>query len=212
MTKKIYGALLSRAGRVNWAAHECGLDFEQVDLPTWAPIEQKPADLIAINPSGTIPVYTDGQFVMTESFAIGLYLARKFKPELMGDNIEEEGKVYQWTLFAATDLEKAVLEMVGSSGIDDRHPLDVEKLEAGRAKFNRILAQLDSELAGHDYLVGSHFTLADLNVACLITFPVASSVDRSPYANVVRWLERCVARPAFGKSAPPEVLRVFPPQ
>ena len=182
MTKQIYGQLLSRAGRANWAAHECGIDFEHVDVPTGASIEQKPAKLVAVNPAGTIPTFVDGDFAMTESFAIGLYVARKYKPALMGDSLEEEGKVYQWTLFAATDLEKAALEMINNSGYDAGHPLDAEKLQAGREKIGRILAKLNRELEGRDYLVGSHFTLADLNVACLIAFPVVASVDRSASA------------------------------
>ena len=143
MTKQIYGQLLSRAGRANWAAHECGIDFEHVDVPTGASIEQKPAKLVAVNPAGTIPTYVDADFVMTESFAIGLYLARKYKPALMGDSLEEEGKVYQWTLFAATDLEKAALEMINNSGYDAGHPLDAEKLQAGREKVGKILAEIE---------------------------------------------------------------------
>ncbi len=209
MTKKIYGQLLSRAGRTCWAAHECGLDFEQVDVPVGAPIERKPAELIAVNPAGTIPTYVDGDFVMTESFAIGLYLARKYRPQLMGDSLEEEGKVYQWTLFAATDLEKAALEIINNSGFDAGHPLDAPKLQAGQAKLQKILAKLNGELAGRDYLVGSHFTLADLNVACLIAFPVVASLDRSACGNVEGWLQRCVARPAFAQSLPPELVGVI---
>jgi glutathione S-transferase len=57
--KKIYGALLSRAGRTNWVAHECGLEFEQVHVPTGVPAEEKPADFMTINPAGTMPVYQD---------------------------------------------------------------------------------------------------------------------------------------------------------
>ena len=206
MTRKLYGKLLSRAGRTNWAAHECGLDFEQIDVDVGVPADRKPADLIAINPAGTIPTFRDGDFVMTESFAIDLYLARKYRPELMGDGLEQEGQVYQWTLFSATDLEKSILQMINHSGIDDRHPLDAERLKAARIDFEKLLAKLNGALAHRDYLVGNGFTLADLHVACLITFPVASSVDRSGYPSVERWLRRCMARPAFAKSLPPEML------
>lgn len=202
MSRKIYGKLITRAGRCNWAAHECGIDFEQIDVA----FDNKPAELLAVNPAGTTPTYVDGDFCMTESFAIGLYLARKYQPELMGENLEEEGKVYQWTLFAATDLEKAAMELINNSGFDADHPLDAEKFAAGRVKFEGLLAKVDRALAGRDYLVGQHFTLADLHVACLIAFPVVSSVDRSAYANVQRWLKSCTSRPAFSKSLPPEML------
>lgn len=209
MTKKIYGPLMSRAGRANWAAHECGIDFEQIDFSLTSPVDQRPAELIAVNPAGTSPTYVDGEFSMTESFAIGLYLARKYKPELMGDNPEEEGKVYQWTLFSATDLEKAALEMVNNSGFDADHPLDAEKFAAGRKKFEKLLEKINRALEGRDFLVGSHFTLADLHVACLVSFPVVASVDRSAYGNVQRWLQGCRARAAFQKSIPPGLTAMF---
>ena len=209
MTKRIYGKLISRAGRANWAAHECGIDFEQVNVEHMAPIEQRPAELLAVNPAGTIPTYADGDFCMTESFAIGLYLARKYKPALMGSGYEEEGKVYQWTLFAATDLEKAALELINNSGFDADHPLDAGKYAAGLKKYQKILGYLNRELEGRDFLVGNGFTLADLHVACLVAFPVVSAVDRSACKNVERWLQACRARPAFLKSLPAGMEAVF---
>ncbi len=204
--KKIYGALLSRAGRTNWAAHECGVGVEHIHVATGLPAEEKPADFIAINPAGTMPVYQEGEFVMTESWAIDLYLARKYRPGLMGADLEEEGKVYQWTLFAATDLEKAAHECLNNSGFDEAHPLDSEKFKDASNGFRRMLARVDEALQGREYLVGNRFTLADLHVACLIAFPVLSSIPRDDFKNIEPWLQRCTRRPAFARSLPPELL------
>lgn len=204
--KKIYGALISRAGRTNWAAHECGVAVEHVHVATRVPTEEKPADFIAIHPAGTMPVYQDAEFVMTESWAINLYLARKYRPGLVGADLEEEGKVYQWTFFAATDLEKAAHECINNSGFDEAHPLDEKKFEAARDRFRYLLATVDKALQGRDYLVGSTFTLADLHVACLIAFPVLSSIPRDDFENIEPWLQKCMRRPAFARSLPPELL------
>jgi len=204
--KKIYGALLSRAGRTNWTAHECALDVEHVHVATRVPVEEKPADFMAIHPPGTMPVYQDDDFIMTESWAINLYLARKYQPDLMGADLEEEGKVYQWTLFAATDLEKTAHECINHSGFDEAHPLDEEKFEAAKKQFRHVLATVDKALQGREYLVGDTFTLADLHVACLIAFPVLSSIPRDDYKNIKPWLQKCTRRPAFAKSLPPEIL------
>lgn len=203
---KIFGALLSRAGRTNWAAHECGVDVEQVHVATGVPVEEKPADFIAIHPAGTMPVYQDDEFVMTESWAIDLYLARKYQPDLMGADLEEEGQVYQWTLFAATDLEKAAHECINNSGFDEAHPLDEQKFEEGKKRFRNALATVDDALQGREYLVGNTFTLADLHVVCLIAFPVLSSIPRDDYKNLEPWLQKCIRRPAFARSLPPEIL------
>lgn len=204
--KKIYGTLLSRAGRANWVAHECGLEYEQVHVPVGVPADEKPAEFIAINPAGTMPVYQDGDYILKESWAIDLYMARKYQPSLMGSNIEEEGKVYQWTFFAATDLESAVFATVMNSGYDEAHPLDEEKFSDGKKRFLNVLASVDSALEGREYLVGDTFTLADLHIACLIAFPVMSSIPRDDYKNIDAWLQKCTSRPAFDKSLPEEML------
>jgi len=204
--KKIYGALLSRTGRTNWVAHECGLEFEQVHVPTGVPAEEKPADFMAINPAGTMPVYQDGDFVLKESWAIDLYLARKYQPNLMGKDLEEEGKVYQWTIFAVSDLEHAARTCVNHSGFDERRPFNEVEFAKAKEQFLNGLAIVNNALEGREYLVGNTFTLADLHIACLVTFPVVSSFPRDDYKNITPWLQKCTGRPAFAKSLPPEFL------
>ena len=91
-------------------------------------------------------------------------------------------------------------------------PLTLKSFKRAGEKIEKILAKLNRVLEGRDYLVGSHFTLADLNVACLIAFPVVSSLDRSAYGNVERWLQRCVVRPAFARSLLPELVEMLQAQ
>jgi len=204
--KKVFGALASRAGRVNWVAHECGLAYEHVHVPVGVPAEEKPTEFLMINPAGTMPVYQDGDYTLKESWAIDLYLARKYQPSLMGSTIEEEGLVYQWTFFTANDLEVAALATINNSGFDKDHPLDEEKFAEGKKRFYNLLATVDSALEGKEYLVGNTFTLADLHVACMIAFPVVSSIPRDEYKNISAWLKRCTDRPAYDKFLPEEML------
>jgi glutathione S-transferase len=161
---------------------------------------------MAINPAGTMPVYQDGDFVLKESWAINLYLARKYQPNLMGKDLEEEGKVYQWTIFAVADLEHAAVTCLNHSGFDEYHPFDAGGLSKGKERFLDGLAIVNTALEGREYLVGDTFTLADLHIACLITFPVVSSFPRDDYINITPWLQKCTGRPAFAKSLPPEFL------
>jgi glutathione S-transferase len=204
--RKIYGALLSRAGRTNWVAHECGLEFEQVHVPTRVPAEEKPADFMAINPAGTMPVYQDGDFVLKESLAIDLYLGRKYQPRLMGKDLEEEGKVYQWTLFAISDLENTVRNCLSNSGFDEHRPFDEAEFAKGKEQFLSRLAIVNDALKGREYLVGNAFTLADLHIAWLVAFPVVSSFSRDDLKNITPWFQKCASRPAFARSLPPEFL------
>jgi glutathione S-transferase len=75
MALKIYGIPRSRAFRTLWMAKELGLDYENIPIDTqggsWAP------DYLKINPNGHVPAIDDDGFVLWESMAINLYLAKK---------------------------------------------------------------------------------------------------------------------------------------
>jgi glutathione S-transferase len=67
-------------------------------------------------------------------------------------------------------------------------------------KLVRPLAVLDGALAGKPYLLGGAFTIADLNVASVLSWALVAKVDLSKTPNVARWLTACCARPAFVKA------------
>ena len=77
MALKIYGVARSRAFRTLWMAKELGLDYEhvKVDFATGA---TRTAAHLALNPNGQVPVIDDNGFVLWESMAINLYLAKKY--------------------------------------------------------------------------------------------------------------------------------------
>ena len=53
---------------------------------------------------------------------------------------------------------------------------------------------LDEALAGGGYLVGDRFTVADLNVAAVISRAIEMDLSATP--NLKAWLTRCLERPA----------------
>ena len=53
---------------------------------------------------------------------------------------------------------------------------------------------LDGALAGRSYLLGDDFTVADLNVAAVISRAI--DMDLSAEPRVGDWLKRCLERPA----------------
>ena len=74
---KIYGAPFTRAGRAVWMVEELGVPYELIGKnPRHG--ETRTADMLALNPNGHVPILQDGDYVMIESMAINLYLAKKF--------------------------------------------------------------------------------------------------------------------------------------
>src|SRR5437588_323550 len=79
MALKIYGIPRSRAFRVLWMAKELGLDYENVPIDMGKGDTRTP-DYLRINPNGHIPAIDDDGFILWESMAINLYLAKKYSP------------------------------------------------------------------------------------------------------------------------------------
>ncbi len=58
------------------------------------------------------------------------------------------------------------------------------------------LKVLDDALKGRDYLLGSDFTVADLNVAAVLSFAMLAKVDFSAVPAAQAWLTKCLGREA----------------
>jgi glutathione S-transferase len=188
---KIYGAIRSRAARCLWCAKELGIPVEHVDIGRDA--LKQPA-FLAVNPNGKVPAMTDGEVTLFESLAINLYLAKKHGlGQLYPSKLEDEGRVWQWTLWTANEIEPAIGPAIlwhffqrGSQAEADEA---VQKVVG-------VLHIPDAALAGRTWLIGDRFSVADLNLASGMRSVQAMNVDLSAVPNVKAWFERCVSRPA----------------
>jgi glutathione S-transferase len=206
LTLKIYGVLRSRASRPVWMAKELGIPYEHVQviqnyrLPhaTMADglLNTQSPEFLAVNPNGLVPTIDDDGFVLNESLAITLYLARKLGGPLAPRDVREEGQMTMWSLWAATECEMPALRaMQNGPSVKTRDPAVYDGgVTALRPKF----AVLDKALhEGGGYLVGGRFTVADLNVAEIIRYAQAAPELFTDTPNVQSWITACQARPAF---------------
>lgn len=204
----IYGVYRSRASRNYWMAGELGLPFVSVPVIQGrrledpaapdAPINTRSPDFLAVNPIGLVPCIDDGGFVMTESLAINLYLARRHGGPLSGQTVTEEAEMLQWTLWAATEVEPHAVKIILTH--DERNAESEQgrlTIRAARKALKKSFALLDNRLAATGHVVADRFTVADLNLAEVFRYAMteADLFDAAP--NVKAWLERCQSRPAF---------------
>ena len=204
---KIYGVYRSRASRNIWLAHELGLAFEHIAViqgyrladpnAPGAPYNTNSTAFRKINPSGQIPSIADGDFVMHESLAINLYLARKHGGPLAPATVAEEGLMAQWSLWAATAAETHALNVLYHRVGKPLAERNAAVADAAVAALCAPFAVLDHALGRSGYLVGDRFTVADLNVAEIIRYamPAPELFEAAP--RVKAWLTACHARPAF---------------
>ena len=192
MSLTIYGTAASRAFRVLWAARELGLVFEHVTHHFAGPEVKEPA-FLAINPMGAVPAIVDDGFPMFESLAINLYLAKKAN-RLWPATREGEGRVFQWTLFGASEVEPVIGQWfahVAYLPAERRRP---ELAEDAAARLPRRLDAIESALATREWLADETFSIADLNLASVLYRGPAFGLARWP--RLADWHARCYARPA----------------
>jgi glutathione S-transferase len=203
---KIFGISASRTSRTLWLCRELGLRYEQVPI-NFADTATKTPEFLAVNPSGKIPAIDDDGFHLSESMAISLYLAKKHASPLMPNDLQGEAKVLQWSFWVMTEIEKPLLQAMlqrmslptdpgVAKDFRARNPLNAELEKASVEALQKPLALLNEHLAKREYLLGKEFSLADLNVACVMIWSKRANLDLSSYPNVLQWLARCLSRPA----------------
>ena len=76
---------------------------------------------------------------------------------------------------------------------------DPSYAERDEMLLQKPLQVLNGALRERGHLAGGGFSVADLNVASILVWGKMGRLDFSPYPEVARWLDACLARPAYGR-------------
>lgn len=193
---RIYGAPKSRARRTLWMAGELGIPFEHKSFVPRAP-ETRTPEFMALNPNGRVPVIDDDGFILSESMAINFYLAKKHRSPLYPADSKLEALTWQWCLWETDRLDRQVGTYLNHTAM---LPEAERKPDIAATAWKEIVAGMDvleGALAKSEWLVGTAFSLADLNVASAMF--QAFRIDLAKWPYVQTWLNRCWDRPAAKK-------------
>jgi len=196
MAITLYGVAVSRALRCLWMLEELGLPYRHVQTTFLGGGTRTPEHL-KLNPNGHIPVLQDDGLTLFESMAINLYLAMKYDKGLWPAGDADRGRAIQWSFWGVTEVEPHLLQV-----LLNRAMLPPERRDEARAAKALDTLQtpfriLDEALAGRETLVGSAFSVADLNVAAILSWIRPAQVETSAFPRLSRWLTAQHSRPAF---------------
>jgi glutathione S-transferase len=169
---------------------EADVDLVEVDL---AKGRHKTPEFLELNSFGQVPVLEDGEIVVTDSNAILVYLAKKYRrTDWMPEDAAGSAAVQKWLSVAAGEIAsgpaRARLVTVFGAKYD---PQDVIR------NAHSILKLIDAELEGQDWIAGARPTIADIALYSYAAKAPEGNVDLSSYANVGNWLKRIEALPGF---------------
>ena len=193
---KIYGIPRSRAFRTLWLAKELGLDYDNV-MVDFADGGTRQPSYLAINPNGHVPAIDDNGFILWESMAINLYLAKKHSAgALYPTALEDEARSWQWSLWGMTEIERPVLTAMFNRAVYPEDQRDDAAADAAEKDLQYPLGVLDGAVSKTRYLISDDFTVADLNVAAILSWARPARIDFGPFPKAADWLQRCALRPA----------------
>ncbi len=192
--------------KVSVALEEMGLAYEP-HLVTLKNEDVRSDAFLSLNPNNKIPAIIDpngpdGPVGIFESGAILLYLAEK-SGKFLGSSATEKAKITQWLMFQMGGLGPMLGQMgyfykFAGSQIEDPRPRERYRDEA-----IRLLAVVDKELEGKDWITGN-YSIADMAIApwlnALEYYGTKDAVSYHDLKNVPAYVERFFARPAVAKA------------
>lgn len=187
MTLKLYSA--ERSGHAHTVRNLLailGIEHETIEIST-RDQQTRTDEFLAINPFGQIPVIDDDGFVVRDSHAILVYLAKKYDPSgrWLPSDAEGAARVQEWLATSTLDLVigPAWARAIARFG----RPM---KLEDAQARARRLLSLIEQHLAGRAWLAADHPTIADLSMYSYVRLAPEGGVDTSAHPEVETWLGR----------------------
>lgn len=191
----------SQSERIVWLCEELGVPYALTRHERDPVTILSPPALRELHPLGAAPVIEDEGLLLAESAAITEYIIRKYgggRLRLEPDHADFAAYLY-WFHFSNGNLQPVMgrLMVVNRAGLAADHPVKL----AAQGRVDRVLALLETRLAEADYLAGSEFTAADvMSVFSLTTMRLFQPLDLRPYPNILAYLQRIGARPAYRRA------------
>jgi glutathione S-transferase len=190
---RLYYMPRTRSSRVLWLLEEIGEAYELTEI---AGAQRRSAEHLRRHPLGRVPALelSDGT-TMFESAAICLQLA-DLSPSAglippLGS--AQRALAYQWVLFAVTELEAPLFRWIRELGEGTTH-------SAAHDRFAGAATAIEAALGQQDWLLNSHFTVADVMCASVLQGANSRELLR-PWAGLEAYVQRSESRPAYARAA-----------
>jgi glutathione S-transferase len=190
----------SQSERIVWLCEELEIPYELKRYTRDPATMLAPPDYKALHPIGAAPVITDGDLVLAESGAIVDYIMAKYGKGRLAPGAGDPGfaQFLYWFHFANGTLQAAMgrLMILNRVKAADGNPV----LTGTKARVDRAFDLVDARLREAEYLAGP-FTTADIMIGfSLTTMRYFQPYDIARCPNVVTYLARIAARPAYRRA------------
>ena len=185
--------------KVVWLLEELGQPYAREDYGRQFNNTQTEAYL-ALNPTGKVPTLVDGDVSIWESNTILRYLCNKSTggAALYPTDPAARTQVERWMDWQLASLNGPYLGVFREAKKKEN-----ERAASFAADSKELAAQLEileKGTAGHAWIAGANFSIADICLGPIVDRCLAFPVALPALARVRAWREKFASRPAYQKS------------
>jgi glutathione S-transferase len=174
---------------------EAGLPYELVKVDVRAKKLENGDDYWQVNPKGQVPALgLDSGELVTEGPVIVQMIADQAATKGLANNLApprdsaERYKLLEWLNFITSELHKNFSPLFNPTFSDEVKGFFKDRL-MGKFKY------IDAQLAGHDYLLGQSFSVADGYLFTMLCWADRMQFDLTGLPNLSAYKARVAARP-----------------
>lgn len=181
---------------------EVGAEFELIKED----IKAKPRDpeYLKLNPRGSVPILVVDGKVLREGAAILTYIAESHKSPLLPASGWERAKAQEWLAFANSTVHPVYGRLFAIKGkLGDAAAQD-PFFQIGVATINKYWAEVESVLAGSEYIAGDQITVGDLLLSVIASWSPIISGEITFGEKTKAYFEKIRTRPTYVASVDAE--------
>jgi len=187
---KLYDHPLSgNCYKVRLLLSHLGIEYNRVNVDIFKG-EHKTDLFTEINPNQKIPVLDDDGFIMWESNAILLYLAKKYSPNAyISDDPQKYGLITQWLIFGKTSVDPNLAISRYYLKFLQEGQYKIEDLKKLEKQGENILYIIEKQLYQNQFLAGD-YSIADMACYPYVKLSPEGGISLSKYSNINSWISR----------------------
>ncbi|WP_081151689.1 glutathione S-transferase family protein [Cognaticolwellia beringensis] len=187
----------TRSLRVLWALEEIQLQYNLHTLSF--PPRFLDKAYLEINPLGTVPFLKDGDTTLTESSAMLLYLAERYRQTDLSipTSHPEYGNYLNWLFSSDATLTFPQTLVLRYSQFESAERQQPQVVKDYAIWYLARLKRLNSHLENHNYLVDNKFTIADISVGYALYLGELLGLAKQYQPQTFAYLQRLKNRASF---------------
>ena len=187
---KLFWAPQTRSSRAVWMLEEAGVEYELEHIDIRDGGRQDNVDFRAASPMRKVPALKDHNVQMAESAAICLYIADRYCSGILAPTIDDpdRGRFLYWLMYTPAVIEPTMSEKLNK--------IQPNRGRNGWGDFKSMINTLSDGLGGNPWILGEHFTAADVMLGSSVHFLQLFDLLGDAPA-LTDYVNRCRQRPAF---------------